>query len=66
MIAAGSVSKCCVLFAEHVDDIITLIYQYINMLKKEGPQQWVFQECRVGTLCCLHLLVQRLLSRKHK
>ncbi|KAL8568009.1 hypothetical protein ACOMHN_029184 [Nucella lapillus] len=31
---------------EHVEDIITLTYQYINMLKKEGPQEWVFKECR--------------------
>ncbi|KAL3863624.1 hypothetical protein ACJMK2_005374 [Sinanodonta woodiana] len=31
---------------EHVDDIITLIYQYINMLKNEGPQEWVFKECQ--------------------
>ncbi|XP_070209984.1 insulin-degrading enzyme-like [Littorina saxatilis] len=30
---------------EHVEDIITLTYEYINMLKKEGPQEWVFQEC---------------------
>ncbi|XP_076461437.1 insulin-degrading enzyme-like [Babylonia areolata] len=31
---------------EHVEDIITLMYQYINMLKKEGPQEWVFKECK--------------------
>lgn len=31
---------------EHVDDIITLIYKYINMLRKEGPVEWVFEECR--------------------
>ncbi|XP_060579124.1 insulin-degrading enzyme-like, partial [Ruditapes philippinarum] len=30
---------------EHVDDIITLIYQYLHMLKKEGPQEWIFKEC---------------------
>ncbi|XP_052226154.1 insulin-degrading enzyme-like isoform X2 [Dreissena polymorpha] len=30
---------------EHVDDIITLTYQYLNMLRKEGPKKWIFQEC---------------------
>ena len=32
---------------EHVDDIITLIYQYIHMLRKEGAKQWIFKECQV-------------------
>ncbi|KAJ8317306.1 hypothetical protein KUTeg_005210 [Tegillarca granosa] len=31
---------------EHIDDIITLTYQYINMLKKDQPQEWVFKECQ--------------------
>ncbi|XP_022253443.1 insulin-degrading enzyme-like, partial [Limulus polyphemus] len=31
---------------EHTDDIVTLIFQYINMLKKVGPQQWIYEECR--------------------
>ncbi|XP_052772336.1 insulin-degrading enzyme-like [Mya arenaria] len=30
---------------EHVDDIITLTYQYLNMLKNEGPREWIFKEC---------------------
>ncbi|KAK0053563.1 insulin-degrading enzyme-like isoform X1 [Biomphalaria pfeifferi] len=30
----------------HIDDIIVLIYQYINMLRKEQPKQWIFQECQ--------------------
>ncbi|KAK9508348.1 hypothetical protein O3M35_005934 [Rhynocoris fuscipes] len=29
---------------EHIDDIIHTIFQYINMLKKEGPQKWIFEE----------------------
>ncbi|XP_058795185.1 insulin-degrading enzyme isoform X2 [Phymastichus coffea] len=28
----------------HVDDIITMTFQYINMLKREGPVQWIFKE----------------------
>ncbi|XP_076104390.1 insulin-degrading enzyme-like isoform X1 [Mytilus galloprovincialis] len=31
---------------EHIDDIITLTYQYFNMLKREGPKQWIFDECK--------------------
>ncbi|XP_045108140.1 insulin-degrading enzyme-like isoform X1 [Portunus trituberculatus] len=31
---------------EHVEDIVTAVFQYLNLLKKEGPQQWVFDECR--------------------
>lgn len=26
----------------HVDDIITLTFQYINMLKKSGPVEWIY------------------------
>lgn len=29
---------------DHVDDIIKIIFQYLNMLKKEGPQKWIFEE----------------------
>ena len=24
-----------------------LIFQYINLLQKEGPQEWIFRECQV-------------------
>lgn len=30
----------------HIDDIVTLTFQYINMLKKEGPVEWIFNEYR--------------------
>ncbi|CAH0553954.1 unnamed protein product [Brassicogethes aeneus] len=30
----------------HVDDIVKLIFQYLNMLKKEGPLQWIQDENR--------------------
>jgi len=30
----------------HVDDIIQLVFQYITMLKDQGPQEWVFKECQ--------------------
>lgn len=35
------------LFIEKVDEIITLVFQYINMLKAQGYQQWVLEEERV-------------------
>ncbi|XP_071090018.1 insulin-degrading enzyme-like [Haliotis cracherodii] len=31
---------------DHTEDIITLIYQYINMLKAEGVKEWIFKECQ--------------------
>ncbi|XP_074640666.1 insulin-degrading enzyme-like [Tubulanus polymorphus] len=30
----------------HVDDIVSLTFQYLNLLRKEGTQEWVFEECR--------------------
>lgn len=29
---------------DHVDDIVKIVFQYIHMLKKEGPQKWIFEE----------------------
>ena len=40
-------SRIVICFTEHVDDIITLIYQYIHLLRKEGTKEWIFNECRV-------------------
>ncbi|XP_055592583.1 insulin-degrading enzyme [Uranotaenia lowii] len=28
----------------HVDDIVKIIFQYINMLRHEGPKKWIFEE----------------------
>ncbi|XP_026471826.1 insulin-degrading enzyme-like [Ctenocephalides felis] len=30
----------------HVDDIVRLVFQYINLLKKETPQKWIFDESK--------------------
>ncbi|XP_061601535.1 insulin-degrading enzyme isoform X2 [Cololabis saira] len=30
----------------HVDDIIFHMFQYIQKLRTEGPQEWVFEECK--------------------
>lgn len=34
-------------FSVHVEDIILHMFQYIQKLRIEGPQEWVFQECKV-------------------
>lgn len=34
-------------FPVHVEDIILHMFQYIQKLCTEGPQEWVFQECKV-------------------
>ncbi|XP_046427439.1 insulin-degrading enzyme isoform X1 [Neodiprion fabricii] len=31
---------------KHIDDIVTLTFQYINLMKKEGPVSWIFEECK--------------------
>ncbi|GFO42674.1 insulin-degrading enzyme [Plakobranchus ocellatus] len=31
---------------EHTDEIIALIYQYVNLLKKKGAQEWIYKECK--------------------
>lgn len=33
----------------HVEDIIFHMFQYIQKLRTEGPQEWVFEECKVET-----------------
>ena len=35
--------------SDHVDDIVTAVFQYLAMLKQEGVQEWIFQECAVHT-----------------
>ncbi len=35
------------LTAVHVEDIIFHMFQYIQKLRTEGPQAWVFEECKV-------------------
>ena len=31
---------------KHVDDIVMLVFQYLSMLRAQGPQEWVFNECK--------------------
>ncbi|GLV31928.1 Insulin degrading metalloproteinase [Carabus blaptoides fortunei] len=36
----------------HIDDIITLVFQCFNMLRKMGPQKWIYEEHR--DICNMH------------
>lgn len=38
--------------AVHVEDIIFHMFQYIQKLRTEGPQEWVFEECKVINVVC--------------
>ena len=31
---------------KHVDEIVSLVFQYMKMLRMSGPQDWVFEECK--------------------
>jgi len=31
---------------ENVDGIVSIVYQYLTMLRTAGPQEWVFNESR--------------------
>jgi insulysin len=31
---------------EHCDEVITAVFQYIEMLRDNGIQPWIFEECR--------------------
>lgn len=42
--------RACFLPAVHVEDIVFHMFQYIQKLRTEGPQEWVFQECKVINL----------------
>lgn len=36
---------------DHADDIILLIFQYLNLLRKEGPKKWIFDEyCQLNEM----------------
>lgn len=44
--------KSIFFFSVHVEDIILHMFQYIQKLRTEGPQEWVFQECKVSNSGC--------------
>ncbi len=54
-------------FVDRIDDIISLVFQYVNMLKREGVQEWIFKEERVSCMASMskynHLDVSFALSK---
>lgn len=44
--------------AVHVEDIIFHMFQYIQKLRTEGPQEWVFEECKVINVVCSLMTLQ--------
>lgn len=45
--SAMASTVCVCVSAVHVEDIIFHMFQYIQKLRTEGPQEWVFEECKV-------------------
>ena len=39
-----SLSRYC---TDHIEDIVTAAFQYLAMVRREGPQEWIFKECGV-------------------
>ena len=42
------ISKCFIFFPDNVTDIITTVFQYINLLKSESAHEWIYQEMQVN------------------
>ena len=42
------VCVCMCVCAAHIEDMIEVIFQYIAMLRREGPKEWIFKECSVS------------------
>lgn len=50
--------------AVHVEDIIFHMFQYIQKLRTEGPQEWVFDECKVIIVVYLSIEVEVMEQRE--
>ena len=47
-----SVIHACVVYVpspctDHVEDVVTAVFQYLAMIRREGPKEWIFKECAV-------------------
>ena len=38
---------------DHLNEIVMAVFQFINMLQREGPKQWIYQECSVSSRVCV-------------
>ena len=34
---------------EQWERVIYIVYQYMAMLREQGPKEWIFNECKVGS-----------------
>ena len=53
-----NVYACMYVHVEHVEDIVTAVFQYLEMVRREGPKEWIFQECAVSHMSlksCIHM-----------
>jgi hypothetical protein len=37
----------CTFFLERWQEIVHVIYQYVAMMRQEGPKEWIFHERKV-------------------
>jgi insulysin len=44
---------------EHVNDVVEVIFAYLNHLKQVGPQEWVFEETSTVADCSFRFLSKR-------
>ena len=51
LIQEGVIHACVVyvpsLCTDHVEDVVTAVFQYLAMIRREGPKEWIFKECAV-------------------
>ena len=48
----GGIIHACVVYVpslcpDHVEDVVTAVFQYLAMIRREGPKEWIFKECAV-------------------
>ena len=44
---------------EHYEEIVGLVFEYVDMLKNSGPQEWVFEESKTVADCSFRFLSKR-------
>jgi insulysin len=44
---------------EHYEEIVGLVFEYVEMLKKQGPQEWIFEETKTVADCSFRFLNKR-------
>lgn len=44
---------------ENYEEIVALVFDYVEMMKKEGPQEWIFEETKTVADCSFRFLNKR-------